>query len=199
MKGEKMKVYLFYLISDGLLDIREYPGISYDTLKQIGSKTCFLYAFTCNKEERKLFISERDMNLFYEKKIKMTEEEYQTFLGKNLDYILQFRCLQTKICSNNRYRVHGSMVLATVKEYFNIVANEEKLMSKYLDDVITESLSHLKSNCFSKPYEKVLMRLKFDDISYYRYPYEELPFSPIAIDYLALFIRTYKNTFKGSE
>lgn len=194
------KIYLFYLYDekDKMTD-DIYPGINGLDIIKGNQFYHVLYAWTPNKELRKLFKNLRDMTKFREVIHEITNDEFNKFADENSDTFLEERIITTKhldnkkvICKQNVY------ILSTKKEIDIIVYDYHRILQKELECLVLSGI-YLREMYFSEIYQNILNFFNFDDIMTSVYPLDEsdsLPFDIFNSDNLAVYSHLYHNTYR---
>lgn len=191
------KVYLFYLI-DYEINLSKYPGIDEDQVKQGKEKQYTFYAWTPNKKIRNRFKSMRNMSLFFEK-VRTVEDdaEFEEFTKNYDQFLLEDRALTTKVIRNDRIARDVVLVLSTSKEIDFVIFN---YFDSYMDNDIfwSDTVPLLRPDCFVSPYKEALEYLRYSEVIEWLCPLEEnpLPFNPIDIDGLAIYVHIYNNIYR---
>lgn len=194
-----MKLYIFYLVANGLVSSKDYPTISYEKVQDIGGMKCFLYAFTPDKYIRNEFRYYRNMEIFYEKTIKIDRDDFEDFVDNNSEYLLEKRVITTKKVINGHFRLGSTFVVCTQEEFDITFSNAYNLIEEELGKALNNSMLYDES-LFKNKYIKILNNIfRFSEMVYLLSPYEELPWEPGDIDYFSIFIKIFKNTYKRKE
>jgi hypothetical protein len=194
-----MKLYLFYLFDEPnnlIADI--YPAI--DGLEII--RGCYfshvLYGWTPNKDIRKQFKSLRDMSKFREVIHELSKEDFNKFSDEYSDTFLEERLITTKKIEDGKIEKRHLHILSTRKELDTMVYDENVILRKQLEDVISSNI-YIREEYFKTQYQKVLSFFQLNNILSSTYPLDDSdcpPFNLFHNDNLAIYSHLYHNTYR---
>ena len=96
---ETIKLYQFYILGDAMGDAYYSNFIEEFSIKMRKHEDIYyLYAWCTTKEARDLFKVYRDMSIFIVITDEVSEEEFNSFHSKYLDFSLKIEHLQSKFC-----------------------------------------------------------------------------------------------------
>ena len=194
------KIYLFYLYDEKDKMISEiYPCIGGLDVIEGYNFNHVLYAWTPNKNLRKLFKSLRDMAKFREVVHEISNDEFDRFSDENSDTFLEERNITTKeYNSNNTIGKQNVYILSTRRELDTIAYEYVSILRKQLECLVVSDL-YLREIYFDEPYRKMLAIFNFDESMGLAYPLEETdapPFSMYDYDALSIYSHLYQNTYR---
>lgn len=192
-------IYIFYLYDEvDKLNNKKYPGIQGLDIIEGKRFHHVLYAWTINKELRKKFKKQRDMEIFKEVVYEIDKEDFDKFSDEYSNTFLEERAITTKNINDMNVIVQKTFyILATRNELDYIVENRLTITQNQLEGVISSDI-YIKEKYFSDIYRKALHFFKFDDIISYTYPLDEndIPFNTATEDNLAIYSHLYYNTYR---
>ena len=194
------KIYLFYLYDEhDKMKTDIYPAIDGLELIKGGKYTHVLYAWTPNKTVRKSFKKYRDMTKFHEVIHEIDTDEFDKFSDENSETFLEELAVTTKnINDNNTISKQNVYVLSTRTELDSIVYNILQIKRKWFEPILNPDI-YIHSSYFKEEYHKLLEFFHFDELLSYVYPldeFDDIPFSVIEDDTLAIYSHLYFNTYR---
>ena len=195
-----MKVYCFYIVKNHISP-KEYKAVMKDDIFKIGNNDCALYAYTPEKSSELYFISTRDMNLFFEKVIEMSRDDYEEFCEDHKEQLLEYHSFVSKKIVNNKYKSYNFQMLCTLLESDHILYYKEEIVMNYISDLFNDDIiDYINYHPFKKYIEKILDEFfLYDTISTKICPMEDINYDNFMIDDLSLYIKLFSNTFKRGE
>ena len=191
-----MRIYCFYLVAKHISN-KKYPAVLKDMIVKVDENDCVLYAYTPDKENAKFFRKSRNMDLFFEKEIRMSREEYEVFADENVETCFEQHSLNTNKSINGKYHVESTVILCTMYEYITIAYYKSDYIRKYILDITPEDFI---ITCFNKKVMGSLCKLRYPDImNAVLYPIDDtldLNCDAFEIDEISLYARLFSNTFK---
>jgi hypothetical protein len=180
------------------LNDKNYPGIQGLNIIQGTRFHHVLYAWTINKELRKRFKKERDMELFKEVVCEIENEDFDRFSDEFSNTFLEERAITSKAINDENIIIQKTYyVLSTRNELDYIVENKFAIAQTRLEDFI-ESDIYIREKYFSDIYRKALHFFKLDAIISYTYPLDDddIPFNVGSEDILSIYSHLYHNTYR---
>lgn len=193
------KVYIFYLYGPkNEVNDKIYPAINNTEIIEGNNFHHVLYAWTPNKNLRKKFKNQRDMNKFHEVIHEVSKEDFNKFSDEFSDRFLEERAITSKnIDEDHIFRCKTIFVLSTRKE-LDIIVDDEYILVRNQLECLIEPEYYLREDYFTGKYKEMLEFFKLDDMMSYTYPLEEndLPFNVLQTDTLAVYSHLYYNTYR---
>ena len=155
-----MKVWMYYARPSEVFPVANDVR---DVVDMYGDDVCILYAFTNFKQDAKLFRGMRNMDIFKEVVVDLTEKEWDVLIGENRDSFLEHHMLRTRILPKDKSypaELKRVSMLLTFMEYADINDNAD------IDTVIINGFSHTSSpiGVLKIPLLKELFKLCYWDI-----------------------------------
>lgn len=153
-----------------------------------------IYAATDNEILAKLFMSTRNMNLFYYKKIKCNRKECVKLMDKMRGCILT----ETTFMTKSEFGKKAVDIVVTWEEETRVLLSSQNI---YLDSLIPTLMN---PDIFSEESKAVLKSIEYTKLWKVYRKQEELPFidfSELALVYdeLSIFIKSYGWTLKTDK
>jgi len=179
------------------MTIQTYPAIEGLEIQQGRSLSHVLYAWTPNKDIRKQFKAQRDMNKFREVIHEIPKEDFDQFSDQYSDTFLENRAITTKIIENGIINTDTVFILTTSQELETVANLNYEFTNTQLTKIANSKL-YIKECYFSDVYKKILEFFRFDDVVSYACPLEEnsIPFNIVTEDTLAIYTHFYHNTYR---
>lgn len=195
-----MKVlYIFYLYDTAEeLNTENYPGIQGLEIINNNNFNKVLYAWTINKDIRKKFKKQRDMNLFKEVVCEIDSDDFDKFSDEYSNTFLEERPITTKaLDKESTFYKETAFILVTRNELDYMVENNYMIIQKQLENALLSDI-YIREKYFSGRYKKALRFLKFDIVMASAYPLDDdnIQFAVITDDTLAIYSHLYYNTYR---
>lgn len=191
-----MKIYCFYLVKKHI-STNKYKAILKTDIENVGGNECVLYAYTPDKSSRLYFITTRNMDLFYEKVIEMSREEYEDFYEEHTEQVFEQYTFISKKLVDDSFKSYTSLMLCTRAEADCILYYKEEQVMEYLTNLLDDDIiSYLETHPFKSKLKYVLDEFfLYTDIMAKVHPMEDINYDNFTIDELSLYIKLFSNTF----
>lgn len=195
-----MKIYCFYLVKKHISP-KKFKAVLKDDIVSIGDNECVLYAYTPEKSSETNFLSTRNMEIFFEKIIEMSREDYEEFFENHMDQVLEFNVFNSKRVVDGRYKSCPTHVLCTRAEADSILYYKEETVLDYLSDFLPDSMiEFLIYHPLNKKLRNIMNELfLYNDIVSKIRPMEDINYDNFIVDDLSLYIKLFSNTFKRGD
>lgn len=193
-----MKIYCFYLVKNHISPSK-YKAVIQDEIINIGGNECVLYAYTPEKSSELYFLATRNMEIFFEKVIDISREEYEEyFYEDHKDQVLEFNSFNSKKLVDGKYKTYSTQLLCTRAEADMIIYYKEDLVMDCISEILNDDiLEYLSCHPFHESLTKVLDDyFMYTDIMSKVQPMEDINYDNFIVDDLSLYIKLFANTFK---
>jgi hypothetical protein len=189
---------MYYLVCEDFSN-EKFMGMLSDKIVKFKNVQAGLYAYTPDPISASIFEDMRDMKKFYTKIVNMSYEDYDVFCDESPDQLLEYHFFGTNMIKNGKYVKESVSILCTLTESDSVLMYKEELVSAILESITPQYIiDHFNVNTLKKKYRKALKHtLMYDELFEESvHPVEDLSFTHIDVDDLAVFVRVFKNTLR---
>lgn len=198
-----MKLFCFYLIQREIL-VDDFPAVKHESIREFDKGSYSLYAYTPDKIIAKFFRESRNMNIFFEKTLKISDDEYEDFYEKYQCYILGEHALITAgVDEEGLITTDSFCMICTDQEYDVVTFHEGDIFEEILlNNGIFDLSEFIELSSYMLPeLREALNILNLEKIEKYFVPTDEYydEYDGLIFDEVKMYIKVFSNTLKGDN